>query len=251
MISTGAHSPPLGIQIPHSFLRGALVRPYQNSVLKYDNSSARQSSALRLRSAHTTLSRCVLETRNNGCSTEARAGSEETIRANHDNVRRRFLLLTLPAAATSVFPPLVPDSSSAASAVDLPSLRPTPSLSDRLTSEIVRNPGTAILGPRQLFYPDWLFGTWQVDATFESFSTPLGTEFVSPKILGEAADPDVGVGTRVSYQAKFYSTLADTWQNQVRPTPPDLRLWNGTPDNRSLVIVGVAESSPYPTRVGL
>ena len=206
MISTGALSSPPGIRIPHSHSRGALVRPYRNSVLKHDDSSARQSSALRLRSAHPTLSPTVLENRNKGCSTEARAGSEETIRANHDNGRRRFLLLTLPAAA---IPPLVPDSSSAASAA--------PSLSDRLTSEIARNPGTALFGPRQLYYPDWLFGTWQVDATFESFSTPLGSDFVSPGMLREAADPQVGVGTRVSYQARFYSTLMDTWQNWVRP----------------------------------
>jgi hypothetical protein len=39
----------------------------------------------------------------------------------------------------------------------------------------VVSPGTSMpWAPRQLYYPDWMFGEWQVASVFKQFYTPLG-----------------------------------------------------------------------------
>lgn len=54
-----------------------------------------------------------------------------------------------------------------------------PPLAQRLSAERVYNPGSALLGPFQLYYPQWLFGTWTVTAKLVGFKAPLGERFIS------------------------------------------------------------------------
>ncbi|GAQ79771.1 hypothetical protein KFL_000380040 [Klebsormidium nitens] len=97
-----------------------------------------------------------------------------------------------------------------------------PPLSQRLSADRVYNPGSALLGPFQLYYPQWLFGTWTVTAKLTGFKAPLGERFISTGLAREVADPRYGVGSAVQYEARFYSTLPDTWANKLRVTAGQL-----------------------------
>lgn len=79
----------------------------------------------------------------------------------------------------------------------------------------VRHPGVAwSIGKRskQLYYPDWLEGTWQAEASLDKVANPLGRRFVTRSTPGVtkasmlAALPDVGAGMdgrTVRFQMRF------------------------------------------------
>lgn len=54
-----------------------------------------------------------------------------------------------------------------------------PPLTQRLTQDNLSNPGSALLGPFQLYYPQWLFGTWRIRSTLVGFKAPQGDQFIS------------------------------------------------------------------------
>jgi hypothetical protein len=54
-----------------------------------------------------------------------------------------------------------------------------PPLTQRLTQDNLSNPGSALLGPFQLYYPQWLFGTWRIRSTLVGFKAPQGDRFIS------------------------------------------------------------------------
>lgn len=44
----------------------------------------------------------------------------------------------------------------------------------------VVTPGTAMpWASRQVYYPDWMFGEWQVSSVFKTFHIPLGDKWVN------------------------------------------------------------------------
>ncbi|PRW44443.1 hypothetical protein C2E21_6800 [Chlorella sorokiniana] len=72
--------------------------------------------------------------------------------------------------------------------------------------------------PKQLFYPRFMFGEWQVDMEFTGVRTPLGRQFVPPGFLQAAEAPaeEGGLGSRYSFRQRFYSTLPPTLDNELR-----------------------------------
>ena len=71
---------------------------------------------------------------------------------------------------------------------------------------------------RQLEYPRWLFGEWEVASTFAAFAAPLGDRYVSPALLAAARAPREagGLGSEYAFKLRFFSTLPDTFANQLR-----------------------------------
>ncbi|KAK9812649.1 hypothetical protein WJX72_001250 [[Myrmecia] bisecta] len=72
--------------------------------------------------------------------------------------------------------------------------------------------------PKQLYYPKWMFGEWDVRATFVNFQTPLGRKYVPESAL-QAAESQVsagGVGSSVTYKQRYFSTLPDTFANNLK-----------------------------------
>ena len=66
---------------------------------------------------------------------------------------------------------------------------------------------------KQLFYPDWLEGTWDVTAEFAGFSAPLGNRFISPAVPGLRKCSilriaDVGASP-VRYRARYVRSAAE------------------------------------------
>lgn len=71
---------------------------------------------------------------------------------------------------------------------------------------------------KQVYYPRWMFGQWAATATFTALATPLGPQFAPQGILAAAqADASAGgIGSVVTYDLRFFSTLPDTLGNQLR-----------------------------------
>ncbi len=83
----------------------------------------------------------------------------------------------------------------------------------------VSQPGApAPWAPRQTYYPDWMFGEWEVASRYTAFRAPLGDRFVRPALLAaaRAAPEDGGIGSSYSFRQRFYSTLPDTFSNNLR-----------------------------------
>jgi len=74
------------------------------------------------------------------------------------------------------------------------------------------------LKAKQIYYPRWMFGEWDVTSTFAAYAQPLGPRFVPPgaREAVRAAPEDGGLGSCVSYKLRFYSTLPDTLANTLR-----------------------------------
>lgn len=72
--------------------------------------------------------------------------------------------------------------------------------------------------PKQLYYPRWMFGEWQVDMEFVALRTPLGRDYVPAGFLQAAEAPaeEGGLGSTYAFRQRFYSTLPDTLDNQLR-----------------------------------
>jgi hypothetical protein len=135
--------------------------------------------------------------------------------------RRRGLLLASPAAllaaaAVAGAPPLPARAAGAAACTAFSSLA------------AARNPGLSFaLGNRskQLYYPQWLAGTWRAAGTFRGAAFPLGPRFVSRALPGAlkaslaVALPDVGAGMdgpvsalqRFEFDERQGGVVADRW----------------------------------------
>lgn len=99
----------------------------------------------------------------------------------------------------------------------------SPNTANSLLSRIstpgpLRSPGVgAPWDPKTLYYPRWLFGEWDVTARFVGFRTPLGPKYVKTGLLqaAQATAEEGGLGSEFQYKLRFYSTLPDTFSNQV------------------------------------
>jgi len=76
-----------------------------------------------------------------------------------------------------------------------------------MQSRVVYNPGSAVSGPSQLFYPDWMLGEWKVTTRFAAFDAPLGNRFVPRGALEAVKLPSEngGLGAVVGYQLRYYT----------------------------------------------
>lgn len=63
-----------------------------------------------------------------------------------------------------------------------------------------------------------MFGEWNVQSTFTAIHTPLGNKYVPDGFLQTAHQlpQDGGVGSTYEYSLRFYSTLPDTLDNNMR-----------------------------------
>lgn len=130
------------------------------------------------------------------------------------------LACRVPAAAVGAA--LVQGAPAHAAPQPLPSIPPGSSGADLLarltTPGDITQPGPAApWDPKQLYYPRWLFGEWEVSSTFTGFRAPLGPGAVDPALLAAAQAPPEqgGLGSRYAFRLRFYSTLPDTFDNQV------------------------------------
>jgi hypothetical protein len=70
---------------------------------------------------------------------------------------------------------------------------------------------------QELYYPRFLFGSWQVRATLKRKIYPYGKSFVPSSSLleGSPRNRQEQVGSTTTYEAHYYSTLANTIENQL------------------------------------
>lgn len=70
---------------------------------------------------------------------------------------------------------------------------------------------------QELYYAPFLFGAWNVTATLKSKKYPFGTDFVPSNSLieGSPRNRNEKVGDTTSYEAHYFSTLANTRSNQL------------------------------------
>ena len=122
---------------------------------------------------------------------------------------RRALLL----ASSVLLAPLVTGSSQVAQAA-----RGENQLAIRINNSegnVVQPTYRAPWDPKTIFYPDWMFGEWNVRSKLEGVLTPLGKDYVPPGFLAalESSESDA---SEYSYKLRFYKTLPDTLENNLR-----------------------------------
>lgn len=86
---------------------------------------------------------------------------------------------------------------------------------------------------QELYYPRWMFGSWNVTATLKRKIFPYGTEVVPSRSLveGSPRNREEAVGSsRVTYELHYYSTLANSLQNKVT-----VNLGLGVPQSRIIL----------------
>lgn len=124
-------------------------------------------------------------------------------------IDRRSLLLT----SSVLLAPLVAESSKVAQAARM---------ENQLASRINNSEGNVVQptyrapwDPKTIFYPDWMFGEWNVTSKLEGVLTPLGKDYVPPGFLAamESSESDA---SEYSYKSRFYKTLPDTLENNLR-----------------------------------
>jgi hypothetical protein len=75
-----------------------------------------------------------------------------------------------------------------------------------------------LLNENEVYFPSYLFGTWNVTATLRRISFPYGTEYESSLFCQACGYPlhlaDT-VGQSTSFQLRYFSTIANTWRNQL------------------------------------
>ena len=113
--------------------------------------------------------------------------------------RRSAALLFLGAAAALPAPPPVRADTDAAE------------LEARLSATRLWWPGPGLYEP-QIFYPEWMFGQWEASSNVEAFTLPLGKRF-APAEAAAAARLDMD--RAVAYPVRYYSTLPDTFENNI------------------------------------
>ena len=102
-------------------------------------------------------------------------------------------------------------------------LLPMPALAGGLGDRLQRtdlSPIGASLNPledQELYYPEFLFGEWRATATLIDKTYPFGKDIV-PKSLVEGTPRNRAeqVGDAHTYGLRFYSTLANSAENNVR-----------------------------------
>ena len=72
-------------------------------------------------------------------------------------------------------------------------------------------------GPSELYYPTFLFGAWNVTSTLKQKIYPFGTEYVPSNSLVEGSPRNrmEKVGESTTFEAHYFSTLADTLSNKL------------------------------------
>lgn len=70
---------------------------------------------------------------------------------------------------------------------------------------------------QELYYPSFLFGSWNVTTTLQDKIYPYGKSFAPSKSLveGSPRNRNEQIGDRSSFQMHFFSTIADTTSNQL------------------------------------
>ena len=77
--------------------------------------------------------------------------------------------------------------------------------------------GTVGNGKSVLVMPDWLFGRWEVNMCFVGYSLPMGKEVVPRSILRSLDFLDKqGSESSVKYEQRYYSTLPDSFENNMK-----------------------------------
>ena len=84
-------------------------------------------------------------------------------------------------------------------------------------------------GNQELYYAPFLFGAWKVTATLKRKVYPYGTSFVPSKSLVEGSPRNrmEAVGNSTTYEVRFFSTLSNDLQNQIK-----VNLGSGVPKSR-------------------
>ena len=82
---------------------------------------------------------------------------------------------------------------------------------------------------QELYYAPFLFGRWNVTATLKRKIYPYGREFVPSNSLleGSPRNREEKVGSTTCYEVHYFSTLANTFQNQLT-----VQLGTGVPKSR-------------------
>jgi len=91
-------------------------------------------------------------------------------------------------------------------------------LRSRLEDAAVQQRGGALpFSPNQLYFPSWLFGEWQVSSRLRKKTFPAGTTVLPPRLRqGTFRCSTEDVGDECEVRARFFSTLADSWENNLR-----------------------------------
>ena len=149
------------------------------------------------------------------------------------------------AADTTPPPSFIPDSS-----VQYPSTEEewSPPLSTNLAASRIGAkelsplvPSKSPFSPQEVYYPQWMFGSWNVTAVLKRRIFPYGVSVLPSTLLvdGTPLNPNERVGDNgVQYALHFYSTLADTISNQVT-----VNLGLGVPQSKVILDRGHAAIS--------
>jgi hypothetical protein len=82
---------------------------------------------------------------------------------------------------------------------------------------------------KELYYAPFLFGSWNTTATLKRKIYPFGRHYLPSQSLyeGSPRNRDEKVGNSVSYETHYFSTIANTMQNQLT-----VNLGTGVPSTR-------------------
>ena len=111
---------------------------------------------------------------------------------------------------------------------DIPSLTTKLGNSRILASEL--SPlQQAFLGEKELYYPQFLFGAWNVTAELKRKIYPYGVDYLPSKSLleGSPRNREELVGNVCNYEVHYFPTLANTLANQAV-----VNLGTGVPDSK-------------------
>ena len=92
-------------------------------------------------------------------------------------------------------------------------------LRSRLDDSSVQQRGKALpFSPNQLYYPPWVFGEYEVAWTLRQKTFPKGAEAVPTRLRrgGSFRYSTEDVGDELVVRARYFSTLADSWENNIR-----------------------------------
>ena len=92
-------------------------------------------------------------------------------------------------------------------------------LRSRLDDSNVQQRGKALpFSPNQLYYPPWVFGEFEVAWTLRQKIFPKGAEAVPTRLRrgGSFRYSTEDVGDEWVVRARYFSTLADSWENNIR-----------------------------------